>query len=164
MVLPFQTQEVARTDVQEAKLPTVLIDVEVRHCPTTVPPESRTLFWRISCWGGAGCSCNSSLIRAMGSPFFLEPTDRSTSIITISAQRFWKGSIHRSAWNRNSQKFAFWVFSDVSPYGVLRSSAIMQNHGGGSGPSGGRPFALYASEACISERLWAHSTTTKKLG
>src|SRR5215208_5441100 len=72
--------------------------------------------------------------------------------------------IHRSAWNRNSQKFAFWVFSEVSPYGVLRSSAIMQNHGGGSGPSGGRPFALYASEACISERLWAHITTTKKIG
>jgi hypothetical protein len=29
----------------------------------------------------------------------------STSIITISAQRFWKGSIHRSAWKWNSQKF-----------------------------------------------------------
>src|SRR5215204_5113093 len=98
MVLPFQTQEVARTDVQEAKLPTVLIDVEVRHCPTTVPPESRTLFWRISCWGEAGCSCSSSLIRAMGSPFLLEPTDPCTSIITISAQRFWKGPIHPSAW------------------------------------------------------------------
>src|SRR5215217_6003013 len=84
MVLPFQTQEVARTDVQEAKLPTVLIDVEVRHCPTTVPPESRTLFWRISCWGEAGCSCSSSLIRAMGPPFLLEPTDPSPSIITSS--------------------------------------------------------------------------------
>src|SRR5215204_5136356 len=106
MVLPFQTQEVARTDVQEAKLPTVLIDVEVRHCPTTVPPESRTLFWRISCWGEAGCSCSSSLIRAMGSPFLLEPTDPCTSIITISAQRFWKGPIHPSAWKWNSAKFA----------------------------------------------------------
>jgi hypothetical protein len=33
MVLPFQTQEVARKDVHEAQLPAVLIDVEVRHCP-----------------------------------------------------------------------------------------------------------------------------------
>src|SRR5215213_2775540 len=106
MVLPFQTQEVARTDVQEAKLPTVLIDVEVRHCPTTLPPESRTLFWRISCWGEAGCSCSSSLIRAMGPPFLVEPADPSTSIITISAQRFWKGPIHRSAWKVNSTNFA----------------------------------------------------------
>jgi hypothetical protein len=63
------------------------------------------LFWRISCWGEAGCSCSSSLIRAMGSPFLLESTDPSTSIITISAQRFWKGSIHRSAWKGNSAKF-----------------------------------------------------------
>ena len=33
MVLAFQTQEVTRTDVQEAQLPTALIDLEVRHCP-----------------------------------------------------------------------------------------------------------------------------------
>src|SRR5215210_3107789 len=33
MVLSFQTQEVARNDVQEAMLPTFLIDVEVCHCP-----------------------------------------------------------------------------------------------------------------------------------
>src|SRR5215217_4074311 len=30
--------------------------------------------------------------------------------------------IHRSAWNRNSANFAFWGFSEVSLYGVLRSS------------------------------------------
>src|SRR5215213_5995139 len=33
MVLSFQTQELAREDVQEAQLPAVLIDVEVRHRP-----------------------------------------------------------------------------------------------------------------------------------
>src|SRR5215208_5671827 len=128
MVLPFQTQEVARTDVQEAKLPTVLIDVEVRHCPTTVPPESRTLFWRISCWGEAGCSCNSSLNRAKGSPFLLEPADPSTSIMTISAQRFWKGSIHRSAWNKNSPKFAYSSFSEVQHGPVPLPGALGTGH------------------------------------
>src|SRR5215216_4925958 len=40
-----------------------------------------------------------------GSPFLLEPTAPSTSIITIPAQRFWKGPIHRSAWKGNSPKF-----------------------------------------------------------
>jgi hypothetical protein len=30
-VLSFQTQEVARKDVHEAQLPTVLVDLEVRH-------------------------------------------------------------------------------------------------------------------------------------
>ena len=33
MVLSFQAQELAREDVQEAQLPAVLIDVEVRHRP-----------------------------------------------------------------------------------------------------------------------------------
>jgi hypothetical protein len=41
----------------------------------------------------------------MGSPFLLEPTDPSTSIITILAQRFWKGPIHPRAWKGNSAKF-----------------------------------------------------------
>src|ERR687889_2868730 len=84
----------------------------------TLPPESRMLFWRISCWGEAGCSCSSNLIRAKGSPFLLESTDPSTSIITISAQRFWKGSIHLSAWKESSPKFQLPV------YGVLRSSSL----------------------------------------
>jgi hypothetical protein len=30
--------------------------------------------------------------------------------------------IHRSAWNKNSANFAFWAFSEVRRYGVLRSS------------------------------------------
>src|SRR5215216_725398 len=38
MVLPFQTQEVAREDVHEAQLPAVLIDVEVRHYPHDPTP------------------------------------------------------------------------------------------------------------------------------
>jgi hypothetical protein len=43
--------------------------------------------------------------------------DPSTSIITISAQRFWKGSIHPSAWKGNSAKlnFAYHDFSEVAP-------------------------------------------------
>src|SRR5215212_11041170 len=52
--------------------------------PTNVSPESSTRFWRISCCGGAGCSCHSSLIRAMGPPFLLDPADPSTPIITSS--------------------------------------------------------------------------------
>ena len=28
--------------------------------------------------------------------------------------------IHRSAWNKNSANFAFWAFSEVRRYGVLR--------------------------------------------
>jgi hypothetical protein len=50
--------------------------------------------------------------------------------------------IHSSAWNKNYANFAFWGFSEVRPYGVLRSSAILQNQGLGRGPSRGRPFAF----------------------
>jgi hypothetical protein len=47
--------------------------------------------------------------------------------------------------------------------GVLRSSSIMQNEAVAKDPSRVWPFAAYAS-ACISERVSAHSTTTKKIG
>src|ERR687889_1501166 len=89
----------------------------------TLPPASRTLFWRISCWGAAGCSCSSNLIRAMGPPFLLEPTDPSTSIITISAQRFWKGFIHGSAWKWNSPKLIS-LGSPLRPQRLLPSLLV----------------------------------------
>src|SRR5215204_4085838 len=40
----------------------------------------------------------------MGPPFLVEPADPSTSIITISAQGFWKDPIHPSAWKECSKK------------------------------------------------------------
>ena len=49
-------------------------------------------------------------------------------------------------------------FCELPLYGVLRSSAIMQNQGRRQGSFGGRPFAFYAS-ACIFERVSAHGTT-----
>src|SRR5215208_2916206 len=105
MVLSFQTQEVARNDIQEAKLPTALIDVEVRHCPHDSASGVKDALLAHFVLGEAGCSCSSSLIRAMASPFLLQPTDPSTSIITILAQRFWKVPIDPSAWKGNSAKF-----------------------------------------------------------
>src|SRR5215213_6008856 len=120
MVLSFQAQELAREDVQEAQLPAVLIDVEVRHRAYERIPESSTRFWRISCCGGAGCSCHSSLIRAMGPPFLLEPAGPSTSIITSSrlndsGRALFTGvrriGILRTSPFGHSQKFAKWISS-----------------------------------------------------
>ena len=42
-----------------------------------------------------------------------------------------------------------------------RSSAIIQNQGVGKDPSGAGLFASYAL-ACISKRVWAHSTNYKE--
>src|SRR3712207_6482492 len=54
MVLPFQAQEVAREDVQEAQLPAVLIDVEVRHHPhdTTSCVKDALLADFVAWWSG----------------------------------------------------------------------------------------------------------------
>jgi len=42
-------------------------------------------------------------------------------------------SIHLSAWNRNSAKFAFWAFSEVQGLGRLRLR-IQQTHRSHLGP------------------------------
>jgi hypothetical protein len=53
-------------------------------------------------------------------------------------------------------------YAELRNYGVLGSSANIQNQGVRKGPSQvGTFFASYTS-ACISEHVWAHSTTTKK--
>src|SRR5215218_3930296 len=113
MVLSFQAQELAREDVQEAQLPAVLIDVEVRHRPYERIPESSTRFWRISCCGGAGSSCHSRLIRAMGPPFLVEPAGPSTSIITssrlnYSGRALFTGVRRREILRSSSREVATW--------------------------------------------------------
>jgi hypothetical protein len=58
------------------------------------------------------------------------------------------------------------AFSEVRLplYGVLRGSAIIQNQDVGKGPSRVRIFFASYASACIFERVWVHSTTTKKIG
>jgi hypothetical protein len=67
-------------------------------------------------------------------------------------------------WGRTSEKsqnanFALHDFCELRFNGVLRNSAIIQNQDVRKGPSRLQLFASYAL-ACISERVWAHSTTT----
>src|SRR5829696_6277044 len=54
--------------------------------------------------------------------------------------------IHRSAWNRNSRKFAFWAFSEVRFKGVLGSCARPCN------PS--YLYSLYNTAGLTSPALW----------
>jgi hypothetical protein len=48
--------------------------------------------------------------------------------------------------------------------GVVGSSANIQNQGVRKGPSQVETFLPSYASACISEHVWEHSTTTKKIG